>query len=102
GVKFAGSSHSTIYSASKRALEGFAMSLSRQGAAKGILSNVIRVGVTDTRIHRVPGKVMEARKEMIPLKRMASPDEIAGATMFLLGPDAAFITGAIIPVSGGE
>jgi len=37
----------------------------------------------------------------VPLARMASADEIAGAVVFLAGPDAAYITGAILPVDGG-
>ncbi|MGH9272102.1 MAG: SDR family oxidoreductase, partial [Ilumatobacteraceae bacterium] len=37
----------------------------------------------------------------VPLGRMASPEEIAGAVHFLAGPDAGYITGAVIPVDGG-
>jgi 3-oxoacyl-[acyl-carrier protein] reductase len=37
----------------------------------------------------------------VPLARMASPDEIAGVVVFLAGPDAAYITGAVLPVDGG-
>jgi 3-oxoacyl-[acyl-carrier protein] reductase len=46
-------------------------------------------------------KVIASMTEQVPLKRVATPDEIAGAVAFLAGADAAYITGAVLPVDGG-
>jgi 3-oxoacyl-[acyl-carrier protein] reductase len=102
GVKFGGGSKTFCYSLSKHALEFFPRD-HISWAARNVFINTIRVGVTDTRIHKVdPEKDMDQRISLIPLGRMATPDEIAN-TVFWLGSDQnSYITGQIITASGGE
>jgi 3-oxoacyl-[acyl-carrier protein] reductase len=102
GTKFGGGSKTFCYSLSKHALEFFPRD-HRSWSAQNVLINTIRVGVTDTRIHKVdPEKDMDQRVSLIPMGRMATPDEIAN-TVFWLGSDQnSYITGQIITASGGE
>lgn len=102
GVKFGGGRNSFTYSLSKHALE-FMPAICRQWAALGVLTNIVRVGVTDTRIHaKVAGKDMTMRAAQIPMSRMATPQEIAN-TLYWLGSDEnTYITGQVIAAAGGE
>ncbi len=101
-AKFGGSSRSMHYGAAKAALEALTSALAREGAAHGILANAIRAGVIDTPFHRKFPKDMKARVAMIPLGRMGMPEEVAALALFLAGPQAAFITGQVLAVTGGE
>ncbi|HSV29823.1 MAG TPA: SDR family oxidoreductase [Candidatus Omnitrophota bacterium] len=102
GVKFGGGSGSFAYALSKQALE-YLPADHRAWAAANVLVNVVRVGLTDTRIHRQdPTKDMSRRVALVPCGRMAAPDEIA-ATVHWLGSDLnTFTTGQTIGVAGGE
>lgn len=103
GVKFGGSATTMHYSASKAALESVTRSFAKAGAPYNIRVNAIEAGVTDTPFHRKSGRTdLEQRIAMIPMKRLALPEEIARVVKFLASSDSSFITGAIIPVSGGE
>ena len=103
GVKFGGSPNTVHYSASKAALEALTRSFSKIGAPDNVLVNAIRAGVTDTPIHSKLGrKDLSRRSGMIPLGRMADPEEISQAVLFLASDQSSYITGSIIPVSGGE
>jgi 3-oxoacyl-[acyl-carrier protein] reductase len=97
-----GSPGQANYAASKAGLVGLARSLARELAPRNITANVVAPGFVDTDMTAV---LPESRKEAIlasvPLKRLASADEIAGTVAFLAGDDAAYITGAVIPVDGG-
>ena len=65
--------------------------------------NTLRVGVTDTRMHKVdPNKDMSERVSMIPIKRMAVPEEIASTVYWLGSEENSFITGQVITAAGGE
>ena len=102
GVKFGGGWDSFSYSLSKHALE-FIPGACRKWAEDNVLSNVVRIGVTDTRIHdAVPGKNMAARIDMIPMGRAGTADEVARAICWLGSEENTYITGQLIPVSGGE
>lgn len=102
GVKFGGGADSFAYSLSKHALE-FQPEAYRRLAAAGVLVNVVRIGVTDTRIHqRFPGKDMAARAAKVPMGRLATPDEIARSIHWLGSELNTFNCNQIISVSGGE
>lgn len=102
GTKFGGGQQSFSYALSKHAMEMLPQE-SKFWAERNVLLNVLRVGVTDTSIHRSdPTKDMTERVALIPMKRMASPTEIAEAVWFLGSEKNTFITGQSISISGGE
>jgi 3-oxoacyl-[acyl-carrier protein] reductase len=97
-----GSAGQANYAASKAGLVGLSRSLARELGSRGITSNVVAPGFVDS---DMTAGLPEARKAAImasvPLGRYASADEVAGTVAFLAGQDAAYITGAVIPVDGG-
>jgi 3-oxoacyl-[acyl-carrier protein] reductase len=102
GVKFGGGRESFSYSLSKHALE-FLPSDYKNWASQGVLVNVLRVGVTNTRLHSSdPLKNMADRVRLIPIQRMASVDEVAKAVWFFGSDINSYITGQVISISGGE
>ncbi len=103
GVKYGGSYSSMFYTISKAALESLTLSLAKEGSKYNILVNAIRVGATDTDIHKInKNKNMKERIELIPLKRMAEAEEIAEQILFLSSSKNSFMTGSIVTVAGGE
>lgn len=102
GVKFGGGAKSFCYALSKHSLE-FMPSDHKIWAAANVFVNTLRVGVTDTKIHKNdPEKNMESRVELIPAKRMAMPDEIADVIYWYGSNQNTFTTGQVISVAGGE
>jgi len=102
GVKFGGGSKTFPYSLSKHALEIFPQE-HKTWAASNVLINTIRIGVTDTRMHKAdPEKNMDQRVTMIPMKRMATPDEMAKVVYWLGSEQNSFMTGQVIAAAGGE
>jgi 3-oxoacyl-[acyl-carrier protein] reductase len=101
-VGLLGSAGQANYAASKAGLVGFARSLARELGSRNITVNVVAPGFVDTDMTAVLGE--ERRAEIVsqvPLARYAQPEEIAAAVRFLSSDDAAYITGAVIPVDGG-
>ena len=88
------------YGASKAAVDTFTRGLALETAAQGIRCNSVRPGMVDTDIHW-PGR-MEAIAPTIPLGRIAAPEEIAEAVVWLLSDKASYCTGTHINVAGGR
>lgn len=101
-VGLLGSAGQVNYAASKSGLVGLARSVARELGSRGITANVVAPGPVETDMTAALGeKRLGELTAVVPLGRMASADEIAGVVAFLAGPDAAYITGAVIPVDGG-
>ena len=92
----------TNYSASKAGLVGLARSISRELGGRGITANVVAPGFIET---EMTAELPEDRKKTylsaVPAGRFAAPEEVAAAVRFIASPEAAYITGAVIPVDGG-
>jgi len=101
-VGLLGSAGQANYSASKSGLVGLARSIARELGSRSITANVVAPGpVATDMLAALSEDRRGALTAAVPLGRLASPDEIAGTITFLASADAAFITGAIIPVDGG-
>jgi 3-oxoacyl-[acyl-carrier protein] reductase len=101
-VGMSGSAGQANYAASKAGLVGLARSLARELGSRGVTSNVVAPGFVDSDMTAtLSGERKAAIKAVVPLGRYAVAAEVAAAVAFLAGPDAAYITGAVIPVDGG-
>ena len=97
-----GSPHGADYSASKAALSTWARSLAQSLAPEGKRVNVVAPGFVNTDI--LAGDSPEkrtSREQEVPLKRIGTPEDIAGVVSFLVGDKSSYITGAVIHVNGG-
>ncbi len=101
-VGLLGSAGQANYAASKAGLVGLARSLARELGSRHITSNVVAPGFVDTEMTRVLGEGRRAEiVGQVPLGRYATPEEVAAVVRFLASDEAAYITGAVIPVDGG-
>ena len=101
-VGLLGSAGQANYAASKSGLVGLARSLARELGSRSITVNIVAPGAVDTDMTAVlSAERREQLTNAIPLGRIASVEEIAGVVAFLASKEAAYITGAIIPVDGG-
>ncbi|GII87490.1 beta-ketoacyl-ACP reductase [Sphaerisporangium siamense] len=101
-VALLGSAGQTNYAASKAGLVGFGRSLARELGSRGITVNVVAPGFVETDMTAAlePAQ-QEAILRNVPLGRAATPADVARVVKFLASDDAAYITGAVIPVDGG-
>ncbi|MEI7754602.1 MAG: 3-oxoacyl-ACP reductase FabG [Actinomycetota bacterium] len=101
-VGMLGSGGQANYAASKAGLVGLARSIARELGSRNITANVVAPGPVATDMTAALSEQRLAElTAAVPLGRMATPEEIAGVVAFLASDDAAYITGAIIPVDGG-
>jgi 3-oxoacyl-[acyl-carrier protein] reductase len=97
-----GSAGQINYAASKSALVGFARSLTRELGGRGITANVVAPGFIETDMTAELSDETQAEyKKNIPAGRFASAEEVAGVVTWMASDDAAYISGAVIPVDGG-
>lgn len=91
------------YAATKGALETFTVGLARELASDAIHVNAVSPGTIDTTIHARAGEPERAQRiaQKVPLKRPGQASEIANAVAWLLSDEASYVTGAILPVTGG-
>ena len=93
----------TNYCSSKSGIIGFTKALALENAGHGVTANVIAPGYTETdMVSAINHKVLAQIVDSIPMKRLAQPDEIANAVMFLCSPRAGYITGSTISINGGQ
>ncbi len=90
------------YAASKAGLEGFSKALAREVASRGITVNVVAPGMIDTDMTAgLRGSAQAAMLGRIPMGRLGTPDDVAGAICFLASDEAAYVTGHVLAVNGG-
>jgi NAD(P)-dependent dehydrogenase (short-subunit alcohol dehydrogenase family) len=95
----------TVYAGSKGGLDAFTISIAKEVAAEGIRVCGIRPGLIKTEIwdHGMgQDEVIELGKRAVPLQRVGEVDDIATATLWMCSGEAAYVTGAILNVSGGR
>ena len=99
-----GSPHEYVhYAAAKAGVDAMTVGLAKELAGEGVRVNAVAPGVVRTGIHAAAGDPdrLERVLPRIPLGRVGEPDEIAPAIGWLLGPEAAYVTGAVVRVAGG-
>ena len=99
---YLGAPGQTNYAATKAGLIGFARSIAREYGGRGITANVVTPGPIDTDMTTTMGDDWRERLAgQIPVGRFGTSEEVAAAVRFLASDEAAFITGAVVPVDGG-
>lgn len=89
-----------LYAASKGAIDSLTIGLAQEVAPAGIRVNAVRPGVIDTEM-QPPGRIAQIQ-DKLPMRRAGRPEEVAATIVWLLGPDASYVSGAVLDVSGAR
>jgi NAD(P)-dependent dehydrogenase (short-subunit alcohol dehydrogenase family) len=92
------------YAGSKGAIDTLTLGLARELAPQGVRVNCVRPGLIDTEIHASGGQPDRAQRlgAATPMGRAGTAEEVAAAILWLLSPEAAYTTGALLDVAGGR
>ena len=92
------------YGASKGAIDTFTVGLAKEVATEGVRVNAVRPGIIETEIHASGGQPdrVQQMAPLVPMQRAGSAEEVANTIVWLLGPDASYVTGANIDIAGGR
>lgn len=92
------------YAASKGAIDTFTVGLAREVGAEGIRVNAVAPGLIDTEIHARAGEPGRVARLLggVPLGRVGQPEEVAETVIYLLSEASSYVSGAIVPISGGR
>jgi 2-hydroxycyclohexanecarboxyl-CoA dehydrogenase len=102
-----GSTGEAVYAGCKAALIGFSKTLARELARYAITVNVVCPGPTETALlaevtaSARGAKVIDAIRRAVPLGRLGRPEDVAAAVAFFVSPEAEYVTGQVLSVSGG-
>ncbi|RDI47824.1 3-oxoacyl-ACP reductase FabG [Falsibacillus pallidus] len=92
----------TNYAAAKAAIVGMTKTWAKELGRKGINVNAVAPGFTETNmVAKVPDKVIDQMKSMVPLQRLGKPEDIANAYLFLASDESDYISGTVLHVDGG-
>ncbi|MCL4516977.1 MAG: 3-oxoacyl-[acyl-carrier-protein] reductase [Firmicutes bacterium] len=101
-VGIMGNAGQANYAAAKAGIIGFTRSVARELGSRGITVNAIAPGfITSEMTEGLAEEVKRSYLAQIPLERFGSPEDVAGAVLFLVSPEASYITGQTIHVDGG-
>ena len=89
------------YGAAKAGLIGLARALAKEVASRGVTVNVVAPGLIETDMTSELGAAKDQMEALIPMQRVGQPVDVAGVVGFLAGPDARYITGAVLAIDGG-
>jgi NAD(P)-dependent dehydrogenase (short-subunit alcohol dehydrogenase family) len=92
------------YAAAKGAVDAFTLGLAKEVAAEGIRVNAVRPGLIETDIHAsggIPDRVKQLA-HMVPMQRGGTAEEVAESIVWLLSPQASYVTMSLLEVSGGR
>jgi 3-oxoacyl-[acyl-carrier protein] reductase len=98
----AGNPGQANYAASKAGLIGFAKAVALEVASRGVTVNVVAPGLIETDMTKtIAERAQEDWSTRIPMRRLGTPEDVAGAVCFLASDEAAYITGQVLAVNGG-